>query len=430
MHKRKLKYINLVIVLLLFHSSEGFGQKLLIPMDLSQKDHLKAYGITFWTLEKEVEVDWLLNYRGGSFMMDIFPSLERELRLRGVSYEIIGNIKILEIQNVINNNNMEMVKLEKVPSIAIYSPPTKMPWDDAVTMALTYAEVPYKVIWDEEVLTGKLEDYDWLHLHHEDFTGQFGKFYSIYGGAKWYLEDKIMSETLAKKLGYTKVSEEKRDVARWIRDFVIKGGFMFAMCSATDSFDLALASIKTDIVGTPFDGDPVDPNHKSKLDFNQTFAFKDFTVYIDPALYEYSDIDYPASVNSGWTRNASNDYFTLFDFAAKYDPVPTMLTQNHVNVVKGFMGQTTGFKKSLLKKPVVVMGQTEGTEMAKYIHGNVGKGTFTFYAGHDPEDYSHLLNDPPTQLSLHKNSPGYRLILNNVLFPAAKKKDRKTDDNN
>ncbi len=425
MNRKCLIYLSLVFILLSF--SKVSAQYILVPMDISQNDHLKAYGVTFWSLEKNVEAEWLLNYRGGSFLIKHYPALEKELRVRGVSFQLIRNSDVLTIRNTINANNMESVKLEKAPNIAIYSPPNRMPWDDAVTLALTYAEVPYEVIWDEEVLSGKLEEYDWLHLHHEDFTGQYGKFYGSYGGMSWYLDDKNRSEVLAEKLGYAKVSKMKLDVALMIKSYITEGGFLFAMCSATDSYDIALAAQNTDIVGTPFDGDPMDPEYETKLDFLKTFAFRDFKLVTDPMTYEYSDIDYPSSVNSRWERNPETDYFTLFDFAAKYDPVPAMLTQNHVSVVKGFMGQTTGFKRSLVKKSVTVLGEVEDTNMIKYIHGNVGKGTFTFYGGHDPEDYSHVLGDPPTQLSLHKNSPGYRLILNNILFPAAKKKKRKTE---
>ncbi|MCP4727123.1 MAG: asparagine synthetase B [bacterium] len=419
--------IVLLLIVLFFFTGNAAAQYILIPMDRTQNDHLKAYGIAFWSLENTQKVDWLLNYKGGAFLIKYIPALESELRVRGVSFQVLRDSDVLTIRNTINNSNMEIVKLEKAPSIAVYSPPNKQPWDDAVTLALTYAEIPYKVLWDEEVLRGELEEYDWLHLHHEDFTGQYGKFYANYGGMKWYLEDKQLCEDMAKKLGFAKVSEEKKAVARWIKDYVSKGGFLFAMCSATDTYDIALASENIDIAATPFDGDPVDPDWENKLDYSKTFAFTDFKLVTDPAVYEFSNIDYPSSINTRWERNPNNDYFKLFEFAAKYDPVQTMLTQNHVKVVKGFMGQTTGFHRALLKKSVTILGNAEGTRQVKYIHGNHGKGSFTFLAGHDPEDYSHVLGDPPTQLSLHKNSPGYRLILNNILFPAAKKKTRKTE---
>jgi len=405
----------------------SFSQQILIPMDLTQTDHLKAYGIAYWTLERGVNVDWLLNYRGGSFMMKNFEQLERELRVRGVSFQIISDADVVIIHNTIAENNMEIVKLEKAPLIAIYTPPNKQPWDDAVTLALTYAEIPYTTLWDEEVLRGGLEEFDWLHLHHEDFTGQYGKFYATYGGTQWYVQQQLLNEELAERLGFAKVSELKKAVARWIRDYVAKGGFLFAMCSATDSFDIALAAEGTDIVSSVYDGDPADPDCQAKLDFSKTFAFTNFTLNLNPAVYEFSDIDYPQSTNAAWTQREKTDYFTLFEFSAKYDPVPAMLTQNHVSVVKGFMGQTTGFRRNLIHKSVIIMGEMENEPMVKYIHGNYGKGTFTFYGGHDPEDYTHVIGDPPTQLSLHKNSPGYRLILNNILFPETKKKHRKTD---
>ena len=408
-------------------TANGYAQYVLVPMDREQTDHLKAYGAAFWTLRQGVDVDWLLNYRGGSFIMRYSGDLENEMRIRGVLFQPLSEADVVTIQRTIADNNMESVKLEKAPDIAIYSPPNKQPWDDAVTLALTYAEVPYTVLWDEEVLSGRLEDFDWLHLHHEDFTGQYGKFYSIYGGTQWYIEAQLLAETVAKKLGYAKVSDEKKSVARWIRDYVSNGGFIFAMCSACDSFDIALSAENVDIVSSVYDGDPADPNSQDKLDFSKTFAFTNFKLSMNPMEYEYSDIDYPPSTNSSWIQNQATDYFKLFEFSAKYDPVPTMLTQNHVSVIKGVMGHTTGFKRSLIKKSIVIMGEMVESPLVKYIHGNYGKGTFTFYGGHDPEDYTHYIGDPPTQLSLHRNSPGYRLILNNILFPAAKKKERKTN---
>jgi len=395
----------------------------LIPMDLTQTDHLKAYGIVYWVLKQEITVEWLLNYRGGSFLMDNYDGIVKELRLRGVSFENVSSAQLLEIYSVIDESNMDIVLLEKAAKIAIYSPPNKQPWDDAVTLALTYGEIDYDVIWDEEVLDGRLKEYDWLH--HEDFTGQYGKFYANYRNQAWYREQKQESEKLAHRLGYAKVSEEKKAVARSIKNFIGQGGFLFAMCSATDALDIALAAENVDIVASVFDGDPVDPLAQSKLDFSKTLAFENFKLYTDPMIYEYSDIDYPPSFQAV-SPGAEADYFTLFEFSAKYDPVPTMLTQDHVAVIKGFMGQTTGFKRDKIKKPVVIMGEVEGGEQVKYIHGNFGKGTFTFLGGHDPEDYRHYVGDPPTRLELHKNSPGYRLILNNVLFPSARKKERKT----
>ncbi len=417
--------VLLLMIALFLSAPVLLGQKLLVYMDLRQTDHLKAYGIAYWTLERGVPVEWLLNYRGGSFLIDSYPEIERELRVRGVAYAPVTPADVAQIQAEIEANNMDRIMLETPPKIAVYTPRNKQVWDDAVTLALTYAEVPYETVWDEEVVGGELENYDWLHLHHEDFTGQYGKFYATYHNAPWYKEQVAINENLARKLGFRKVSELKKAVARAIKKFAVSGGFVFAMCSATDSFDIALAAENTDIVAAVYDGDAADPDAQKKLDFSKTVMFENFRLISNPMIYEYSDIDIPSTMNPR-VRNALADYFNLFEFSAKYDPVPTMLTQNHVSVVKGFMGQTTAFKKSLIKKSVTILAEAEGTEEVKYIHANVGRGTFTFYGGHDPEDYQHLVHDPPTQLSLHKNSPGYRLILNNILFPAAKKKKRKT----
>lgn len=401
--------------------------KLLIPMDLKQTNHLKAYGVAFWVLEHNGEVDWLLNYRGGSFMMDHSNVVARECRIRGVAFEALNGAEAstayADIQR--DDNNMDVVRLEKVPKIAVYVPPQFKPWDDAVTLALEYAEIPYTKIWDEEVLSGKLAEYDWLHLHHEDFTGQYGKFYANYRYAPWYVEQQLVYEKEAKRLGFKKVSDAKKAVSRAIKEYIGNGGFMFAMCSATDSYDIALAAENVDICDAMFDGDPPDPNAQQKLDFSKTLAFENFTIEKNSFRYEYSDIDIPTS-DPPPIRDPNSDYFTLFEFSAKYDPVPTMLTQDHVSIVRGFMGQTTAFRKSLIKSTVVILAQKEGTEEVKYLHGNFGRGTFTWYGGHDPEDYQHSVGEPPTDLSLYKNSPGYRLILNNVLFPAAKKKQQKT----
>lgn len=418
------RFIFSAAIALSVFASPLSAQKLLIYMDLQQTDHLKAYGVAFWALERSINVEWLLNYRGGSFMLDHYPAVERELRLRGVAFSTISGGQAAQIMAEIEQANMDVILLEKAPKIAIYTPPNKQVWDDAVTLALTYAEIPYETLWDQDVLDGALEKYDWLHLHHEDFTGQYGKFYANFRNAPWYLEEVMKNETMAKAAGFTKVSEEKKAVARKVKDYIAKGGFVFAMCSATDTIDIALAAENTDIVASVFDGDPPDPDAQARLDYSKSLAFENFTIEPNPTVYEHSDIDYPPS-NMPRVRNAEADYFTLFEFSAKYDPVPTMLTQNHVSVVKGFMGQTTGFKRDLIKKSVVILGEVEGAEV-KYLHGNFGRGTFTFYGGHDPEDYQHFVYDPPTQLSLHKNSPGYRLILNNILFPAAKKKKRKT----
>ncbi|MBI3005121.1 MAG: asparagine synthetase B [Ignavibacteriales bacterium] len=401
--------------------------KLFIPMDLKQTDHLKSYGVAFWVLEHNGEVDWLLNYRGGSFMCDYSEVVARECRIRGVLFEPLAaaeaSLVFADVQR--DNNNKDVVRLEKAPRIAVYVPPNFKPWDDAVTLALEYAEIKYTKVWDEEVLAGKLAEYDWLHLHHEDFTGQYGKFYANFRTASWYVEQQLLYEREAKRLGFKKVSDEKKAVARAIKDFIANGGFMFAMCSATDSYDIALAAENVDICDVMFDGDSPDPNAQKKLDFSKTLAFENFKLDMNPLRYEYSDIDIPTSDPPPF-RDQNTDYFTLFEFSAKYDPVPTMLTQDHVSIIKGFMGQTTAFRKSLIKRTVTTLAEREGTEEVKYIHGNFGRGTFTWYAGHDPEDYQHAVGDPPTDLTLHKNSPGYRLILNNVLFPAAKKKQQKT----
>jgi hypothetical protein len=406
-------------------SSSLMAQYILVPMDLAQANHIKAYGVAYWILQKNINVEWLLNYRGGSFLFTSSPSFKRELQLRGVSFEEPGAAAVNQIYAQIEEQNMEKVLLEKAPKIAVYSPPGFQPWDDAVTLVMKYAEIEYDNIYDTEVLAGKLNEYDWLHLHHEDFTGQYGKFWASFRNETWYLKNQIAAEELAHKLGFNKVSKEKGAVALEIRKYVDEGGFLFAMCSATDALDIALSAVSTDIVEAVFDGDPLDPAYASKLNFNNTFAFKDFKLIPDPAVYEYSDIDVPPS-NMPRLRDPESDYFTLFEFSAKYDPVPTMLTQNHVGIVKGFMGQTTMFREEKLKSTVTIMGKIEESNEVKYIHGNSGKGTFTFYGGHDPEDYTHRVGDPQTDLNLHKNSPGYRLILNNVLFPAAKKKKLKT----
>ncbi|MFN8166058.1 MAG: asparagine synthetase B [Bacteroidia bacterium] len=416
---------RLLITIMLLFALRAQAAYILIPMDESQTNHLKAYGIAYYALQKSVDVQWLLNYRGGSFLIADNQVLENECSIRGVSKQIIAEAQAASIIAEISNPevNMDVVKLEKAPKIAVYSPKNKMPWDDAVTMALTYAEIPYDVVYDEEVIRGDLPKYDWLHLHHEDFTGQYGRFYAAYHNAPWYQEDVRTQEAMAAKLGFSKVSMMKLAVALKIRDFTAGGGFLFAMCSATDSYDIALAAEGIDICESMFDGDGADPNMNSKLDYNKSFAFTGFKLSTNPYEYEFSDID-----NEPPQRKLvrTEDFFTLFDFSAKWDPVPTMLCQNHEQVIKGFMGQTTAFKKKFLKSDVLVMGETKAENEARYIHGEFGKGTWTFYSGHDPEDYQHQVGDPQTDLALHPNSPGYRLILNNVLFPAAKKKKQKT----
>ena len=399
---------------------------ILLPMDEVQKDHLKSYGIAFWVLKNGEKVDWLLNYRGGSFMFKYDQKVEDECKIRGVSYEVLADAKVNAILTEISDPsvNMDVVKLEKAPRMAVYAPKTSLPWDDAVTMVLQYAEIPYDLVYDEEVLRGDLAKYDWLHMHHEDFTGQYSKFFAGYGDAPWYLDDVHAQETMAKKLGYAKVSKMKLDVARHIRDFCANGGFLFAMCSGTDTFDIALAAANTDICESIFDGDPADPNAQSKLDFSDTFAFQNFTLDTNPMSNRFSNIDVGHSTSRNIDR--SQDFFTLFDFSAKWDVVPSMLTQNHDKVIKGFMGLTTAYNEAYIKPGVTIMGETKTLNEARYIHGDYGKGQWTFYGGHDPEDYQHQIGDPPTDLKLHPNSSGYRLILNNVLFPAANKKKQKT----
>ena len=393
-------------------------------MDNSQKNHLKAYGIAYYAIENNIKVDWLLNYNGGSFMLKQHKQIQEECDLRNVSYNIIADVQSSQILKSISSTekNQDVIRLEKAPKIAIYSPKNKQPWDDAVTLALSYAEIPYDIIYDEEVLNNILPMYDWLHLHHEDFTGQYGKFYASFKNASWYINNKKQAESEAKNLGFQKVSNLKLEVVKKIRAYINGGGFLFAMCSATDTYDIALACQGIDICGVMFDGDGIDSNVEEKIDYSTTLAFKDFSVVKNPNQYEFSSID------ATQTRkiNASIDFFTLFEFSAKWDPVPTMLCQNHTRIIKGFMGQTTSFNKKYLKSDVVVMGETKSINEAKYIHGKLGNGTWTFYGGHDPEDYQHRVGDPKTDLSLHPNSPGYRLILNNILFPAAKKKKLKT----
>jgi hypothetical protein len=397
--------------------------KVLVPMDLSQSNHLKAYGLAYWSLTQGSNVEWLLNYRGGAFLMADFEALRRQAILMDVAFEEVGGGEEAEIRRTIEAENMESVLLEKAPRVAIYTPPDKQPWDDAVTLALTYAEIPYETVWDEEVLSGRLSECDWLHLHHEDFTGQYGKFYGSFHSAAWYQQQQALYEQLARKAGFRKVSEHKSAVAEVVLEYIRAGGFLFAMCSATDSYDIALAAKGVDICDTVYDGDPPDPDAQERLDTSRCLAFQGFRLIIDPLVYEFSDLD---TSDYAMARGATADYFTLFEFSAKYDPIPTMLTQCHVGVVNGFLGQTTGFDRRLVKPSATVLGEVEGTDEVKYLHGKFGQGTWTFYGGHDPEDYQHAVGDPPTDLTRHPNSPGYRLILNNILFPAAKKKPQKT----
>ena len=416
---------NLCFLFLFFVSTITKAGFLLLPMDeTSQQNHLKAYGITYWCLDKNYKASWLLNYRGGSFLLPDAPEIRKECQIRGVSFEVVSDSEEAELLNLIASpsQNMESVLLEKAPKIAVYTPKGKQPWDDAVTLVLTYAEIPFTAVYDEEVLSDQLLLYDWLHLHHEDFTGQYGKFYGTYKNTPWYIEQKKEAELLAKKLGFAKVSDGKGAVAQKISHFVIGGGFMFAMCSATDSFDIALAAQGIDICETMFDGDASSPNYQAQLDYSKSFAFKNFTLERRPEQYEFSNIDMTGRRKIPMEK----DYFTLMEFSAKWDPIPSMLCQNHTQLIKGFMGQTTAFESELIKSNILLLGSCELNGEARYIHGQKGKGMFTFYGGHDPEDFQHQVGDPATVLDLHPNSPGYRLILNNVLFPAAKKKKLKT----
>lgn len=421
--KRSAMKVLLLACLILIACLSGQAAHILIPMDHAQRNHLKAYGIAYFVLTKEVEVSWLLNYRGGSFLFDHDPIFEAECLARGVSIQIIADVQARAILHEISSPelNMEEVRLHKVPRIAVYTPPHSLPWNDAVTLVLTYAEIPYDAIYDEQVLAGVLPMYDWLHLHHEDFTGQHGKFWFAYQNAQWYQQDVLLAEATAKKLGFNKVSELKLAVALKIRDFVAGGGYLFAMCSAPESIDIALAAEGVDILHEVFDGDPVESGAQEKLDFSRTFAFQDFLIVPNPEIYDKSNIDVPKT-----NRDERIDFFTLFEFSAKWDPVPTMLVQNHATILKGFMGQSTAFRKPIIKHAVTILGETRAKDEARYIHGIFGKGTFTFLGGHDPEDYRHFVGDNPTDLSLFPNSPGYRLILNNILFPAARKQQQKT----
>ena len=418
---------KLFVIFFFLFSSASFASYILIPMDNTQRNHLKAYGIAYWVLTNDVEVQWLLNYRGGSFLFTYNKKIALECTTRDVSFETIPDAQASAILDEISNPevNQDAVKLQKAPRMAVYSPKGKQPWDDAVTLVLTYAEIPYDIIYDEEILSDVLPKYDWLHLHHEDFTGQYGRFYSSYKNAPWYKAEVKSNEEMAAKMGFSKVSQMKLAVAKKIRDYCFGGGFLFAMCSASDSYDVALAAEGVDICADIFDHDAADPNMNKKIDYTKCFAFENFSLSTNPYEYEFSSIDtYNSRSSSG--VNKENDYFTLFDFSAKWDPVPSMLCQNHETMIKGFWGQTVGYDKKYIKKNVLIMGENKSINEARYIHGEFGKGTWSFYGGHDPEDYQHRVEDPPTDLKLHPSSAGYRLILNNVLFPAAKKKKRQT----
>ncbi|MBP5548250.1 MAG: asparagine synthetase B [Bacteroidales bacterium] len=423
----KKQYAIFLLILLCMVMPTARASYLLIPMDETQRNHLKAYGIAYYALERDVEVTWLLNYRGGAFMMKYADQIDREAKLRGVSVEVIADGQSTAILSEISDAsvNMDAVRLQKAPKIAVYSPKSKLPWDDAVTLVMTYAEIPYDVVYDEEVMAGVLPRYDWLHLHHEDFTGQYGKFWGNYRNAQWYIEDVRDQEERAHKLGYSKVSQLKLAVCHKIRDFVLGGGFLFAMCSAPDSYDVALAAENVDICDVMFDGDPMQPNAQAMLDYSKCFAFRDFRISTNPTEYEISTIDIDDRTRQRQI-NEKNDFFTLFEFSAKWDWVPTMLTQNHTRIIHGFMGQTTAFRRETVKSSALILAENKELGEVRYLHGEYGKGTWTFLGGHDPEDYRHFVGDPPTDLSLYPNSPGYRLILNNILFPAAKKEKHKT----
>lgn len=420
------KTIMLVLGLLLFSATSGFPAMTLVPMDETQTDHLKAYGLAYWMLQapRGVNVEWLLNYRGGSFLIKEAEVAPHQAALLGIKYEIVSESNVEQIHQLMENENMDTVLLEKAPEIAIYIPPNTQPWDDAVTLALEYADIPYEKMWDDKVLAGKLADYDWLHVHHEDFTGQYGKFYANFRNAAWYQEEVSVFEHSAQKAGFTKVSEHKNAVAWEITKYMSDGGFMFSMCSACDSFDISLAATGLDIVAAEIDGDGLTPGYQKKLDYAKALAFQNFTLYPNPNIYEFSDIDiHPDMMEQVLPKN---EKFTLFEFSAKLDPVPTMLTQCHTSQVKEYRGQTTAFWKDKIKPRVLILGEFPGRNIVKYLHGNFGQGSYTYLAGHDPEDVEHFVGEEPTDLNLHKNSPGYRLILNNILFPAAKKKEKKT----
>lgn len=424
-NNNRIKFLIILLFSILYFGNSYSQVKLLIPMENGQTNHLKAYGIAYRHLLAGKELDWLLNYRGGSFMFNYSGKLEDECKEKGVSFELLNGTQTAQLYAEVKDekNNMDVVRLEKVAKIGVYVPPNALPWDDAVQLVLEYAEIPYDKLWDEEVLSGKLKGYDFIHLHHEDFTGQYGKFFASYGAAPWYLAQKNINEETALKLGFSKVSELKLSSSKKLKEYIANGGFLFAMCSATDTYDIALAAQYTDICAEMYDGDPADPDANNKIDFTDCIAFENFSVEMNPYVYEYSNIDV---TNQLVGFGQYNDKFNLVEFSAKFDPVPSMLTQDHTALINGFMGQTTAFKKEFLKKNVTILGMNEGTDFVKYIHGNYGKGTFTLYSGHDPEDYQHAVGDPKTELKEFPNSPGYRLILNNVLFPAAKKKKLKT----
>lgn len=397
------------------------AQWLLVPMDGQQQNHLRAYGLTYWALQQDEKSEWLLNYRGGSFLLPDTPELRREAAVRGVSISTVDASAEARIRATIAGSNMEAVPLERAPKVAIYTPPNSTPWDDAVTMVLEYAGIEYETIWDPQVLNEDLNDYEWIHLHHEDFTGQYSKFYLTYAGAPWLQEEVARNQEVARSGGFSDVPALKKEVAARMRAYVENGGFLFAMCSATETLELALAAGDVDISAAYSDGTPPDANASAQMDWGQTLAFEGAEVQIAPSVSSFSDID-GHQVNTPWRKELG--VYTLFDFSAKFDPVPSMLTQNHESVLPDFYGLTTSFREDRIKSGTIVLAQEGG--WAKYVHGNLGEGTWTYFGGHDPEDPEHQIGDPPTDLALHPNSAGYRLILNNVLFPAAKKQKLKT----
>ncbi|MDB4886290.1 MAG: hypothetical protein JWN79_1728 [Gemmatimonadetes bacterium] len=422
---RQARLVVLVVLALLLAAAHPLGaQRLLVPMDDAQTDHLKAYGLTYNAMRSGIVAEWLLNYRGGSFLLPDAPEIRRQAALAGISVEPLNDATLSAVRREMAGGNMESVPLEKAPRIAVYTPPDAQPWDDAVTLALKYAGIDFTPVYDEQVERGDLSKYDWLHLHHEDFTGQFNKFHLGYRDAPWFRDMVASNAAMAKKLGYPSVPGLKKDVAERIRAFVERGGFLFAMCGATETLELAIAGHDVDIAGEFADGSPVEPDADTRMNWSRALAFRDVHIERSPFVNSMSDID-GHQVNVPGRRQPLGT-FTLFNFSAKFDPVPSMLVQDHRSVLNDFYGVTTSFTKATLKPADVVLATEEGAPWVKYIHGDYGKGTWTYLGGHDPEDPQHAIGNPPTDLSLHKGSPGYRLILNNVLFPAAKKKPLKT----
>ncbi len=419
--------VVLLICFLVLSLKVAYTDYIFIPMDLKQVDHLKPYGVVYNSLMNGINCFWVINYRGGSF---VIPYTETSLKLSKeskINFSIIDEDEWNYIVSLTNSENINVILLTKAPKIGLYRVKIQLPYDDAVEIALNYAGIPYEEITDEDILKDqlKIKEIDWLHFDHEDFTGQFGKFYASYRTAPWYINYVSTLNNIARRNNFKSVAEMKKSVALKIKEYIKEGGFLFGMCAGTDTLDIALASLNVDIVPEVFDGTPVDQNFESQLDYGQTLTFKDFNIITDPFVYEYANIDYP---NYDINNFSHPKYFYLKEFSAKYDPISAMLVQNHTREVKEFLGQTTAFKLSKLKEYITVLADydTALPGYAKYIRGEVGKGAFCFLGGHDPEDFSHYIGDPPTDLNLAPNSPGYRLILNNVLFPASEKKKRKT----